>query len=405
MEQDVAGYLHNFLMIVDNYYYMICSKSCALDHVQAIGDETFTTMTLTTIIHSTIVAPMITFFYDMSRKYMVYDRRTLQHARRHCVLQVLACIHEPENLSSMINILELSYSNRARPLTIFVINLEELGGSLVPLFISHKYEHAPGKPTRATNVVKSFRKYEEMKNGAVSVECFSSASPYNIMHDYVCKLANDKCTALIIIPFQKSDMPDVRAVNKRILAHSPCSVAIFVARGLLTETRYSLLSCTVNVCIVFLGGCDYREALAYATRISENANTSVTVLHFVDISKSVDKEVAGTVHDISIQDIDAIRNFKTKICNSENVVYKEKQLAEASETVKVLQTLEDEFDVLVVGRRHDESCKLLEGLSSWIEIEELGVIGDIFVASDASKASVLVIQQQPLEQMIMDNKV
>lgn len=53
------------------------------------------------------------------------------------------------------------------------------------------------------------------------------------------------------------------------------------------------------------------------------------------------------------------------------------------------------YDLIMVGIRHEESFEVLQGLSVWSEIEELGEIGDLLVSSDLNlTASVLAVQQQ-----------
>lgn len=53
------------------------------------------------------------------------------------------------------------------------------------------------------------------------------------------------------------------------------------------------------------------------------------------------------------------------------------------------------YDLIMVGIRHEKSFEVLQGLSVWSEIEELGEIGDLLVSRDLKlSASVLAVQQQ-----------
>ncbi|KAL5794477.1 hypothetical protein ACOSP7_003071 [Xanthoceras sorbifolium] len=371
--------------IFDLIYYYVANRE------KYISGQTFSIMVLITMVHSIILSPIFKAVYDTSRRYMVYDRRTIQHMKQQSELEIVVCIHNLEDVSSIINILEISNPTKESPLTVFVMNLEELVGRLVPLFISHIYDSAPSdKPTRASEIISTFSHYEEKKLGLVRVQCFTSVVSYTTMYDYICTLANEKSTSLIIIPFQHSDNRHIRAVNKKVLENAPCSVAVFFGRGILTEARFLNSHHILNVCVVFLGGSDDREALAYGARMLGNPCIRLTVVRLVDV-----KQISGELAE-EIQDIKAIKHFKINTYNDKHVKYKEKILVEVSDTAKVLQCMENDFDLMVIGRRHDNESPLLKKLSEWIEYEELGVIGDIFVSSEVSMASVLLVQQQSL---------
>lgn len=65
----------------------------------------------------------------------------------------------------------------------------------------------------------------------------------------------------------------------------------------------------------------------------------------------------------------------------------------------VMSVLENEsFDLILVGKSH-EDCSVTAGLSDeWSEFPELGPIGDLLVSSDIdSTSSVLVVQQQIIQ--------
>lgn len=53
------------------------------------------------------------------------------------------------------------------------------------------------------------------------------------------------------------------------------------------------------------------------------------------------------------------------------------------------------YELIMVGIKHEESFEILQGLSVWSENEELGEIGDLLVSRDLKlTASVLAVQQQ-----------
>ncbi|KAK3184660.1 hypothetical protein Dsin_031946 [Dipteronia sinensis] len=339
--------------------------------------------------------PVIRAIWDTSRKYMAYNRRTIQHTKRQSELRVVVCIHELDNLSSVLNILEVCYPTRESPFAVYVLSLEELFGGLTPLFISHRYQSVnSGKPTRASGIIKCFDQYEEQKQRRVDVECFTSVAPYPTMHNDICSLANEKGTALIIFPFQNFENSYIRGVNKHVLDNAPWSVAIFFGHGILAEPRFLYSDIMVSVCCVFIGGPDDREAPALGSRMVENPCIRLTIARFVEVDQTSGVNMAEI-----IQDAEAISTFKMKTYKKiqvNEVSYKEEKISQVADTTRVLQSMENEFRLMLVGRRHDDNSMILKGLSEWTEIEELGAVGDLMLSWDVSRASILVVQQQAL---------
>jgi len=66
-------------------------------------------------------------------------------------------------------------------------------------------------------------------------------SQFQDMHEDICKIADQKRAAMIVLPFHKYQRVDgvlesvnlgFRTVNEKIMKNSPCSVGILVDRGL-----------------------------------------------------------------------------------------------------------------------------------------------------------------------------
>lgn len=68
-------------------------------------------------------------------------------------------------------------------------------------------------------------------------------------------------------------------------------------------------------------------------------------------------------------------------------------MTEAANTAQVLKSIDKDFDLILVERRHDEESLMLIFLSECTEMAELGAIGDLLVSSDfESMASVAGFQ-------------
>ncbi|KAL5798253.1 hypothetical protein ACOSQ2_003073 [Xanthoceras sorbifolium] len=86
------------------YFYCVISK------------EAFSTIVMITIFQAVATAPVLRATYDTSRRYMAYNRRIIQHSKLQSV-QIVVCIHELDNVSSIINILEVSNPTSENPFT------------------------------------------------------------------------------------------------------------------------------------------------------------------------------------------------------------------------------------------------------------------------------------------------
>ena len=105
------------------------------------------------------------------------------------------------------------------------------------------------------------------------------------MDEDICSIAKSKRAAVIILPFHKQQAldgemedinPAIRSVNENVLAHAPCSVGVLINRRMPDSIEFAR-----RVAVLFFGGPDDREALAYAWRMSEHQNVSLKVVKFV----------------------------------------------------------------------------------------------------------------------------
>jgi hypothetical protein len=75
-------------------------------------------------------------------------------------------------------------------------------------------------------------------------------------------------------------------INQRVLHHAPCSVAILVDRGLGGAAQVPASDVSYNIAVLFFGGRDDREALAYGMRMVEHPGIELHVLRFLPQSSA-----------------------------------------------------------------------------------------------------------------------
>ncbi|KAI3995322.1 hypothetical protein MKX01_032124 [Papaver californicum] len=233
----------------------------------------------------------------------IYTRRKLQSesspisASKDKVLRLLACVHGPGNVPSLINLIESTPATNKSPLKLYVMHLVELterSSAIIMVqrarkngffFINTK---KPIKGESQDRVFIAFEAYGQL--GRVDVRPMTTISALPTMHEDICHVAEEKRVTMLILPFHKqghqvengnAEMENVgpgwRTVNQRVLKDAPCSVAVFVDRGLGSGGQQTPgpNSASVNVAQ------DDREALEFGGRMAEHPGVTVTVVHFV----------------------------------------------------------------------------------------------------------------------------
>lgn len=176
-------------------------------------------------------------------------------------------------------------------------------------------------------------------------------------------------------------------------------------RGLGSTKKVSRSSVSLNAAIIFIGGTDDREALAYAGRVARHPGVKLTVIRFIldnntdSVSSRINKARANTTeHEEELKlDDEYFAEFYDRHVASGHVAYMEKYLANSGQTFATLRSLEGQYDLFIVGRGGRVNTVLTAGMNDWEECPELGPIGDILSASPSATASVLIIQQHILK--------
>ncbi|OAY36109.1 cation/H(+) antiporter 15 [Manihot esculenta] len=405
---------------------------------RVLDEESFAIMVIVAVVMTALVTPFVTAVYRPAKKFIPYKRRTIQRSKPDAELRVLVCVHTPRNVPTIINLLEVSYPTKRSPMCVYVLHLVELTGRASAMLIVHNTRKS-GRPAlnrtqaQSDHIINAFENYEQ-HTAFVSVQPLTAISPYSTMHEDICNLAEDKRVACIIIPFHKQQTvdggmeatnPAFRLVNQNLLSNSPCSVGILVDRGLNATNRLATNQLGHHVAVLFFGGPDDREALAYAWRMSEHPGVALTVMRLnaaEDAAQPAIKQYGGDHNDpkntVESQDKrekkmdeNYINEFRTYNANDESVFYSERVVNNGEETVAAIRAMDiNAYDLFVVGRGEGVISPLTAGLTDWSECPELGAIGDLLASSDfAATVSVLVIQQyvgaelQP-ETMISDDQ-
>ncbi|GAV58670.1 Na_H_Exchanger domain-containing protein [Cephalotus follicularis] len=362
----------------------------------------FTLMVLLTTAITAICTPLISTLYDPTRPYMVTKRRTLQHTPPNTKLRIVLCFHDQQSIAGLINLLEVSNPTLTNPFKVYVLRLIELIGRAAPVFVDHKKEEENSRYRMQDTIQNALQLYEETRGECVKIHAFTAVAPKRTMYQDICELALLNKAALIILPFSEEvhgvtepALQGMQTVNSDVLTHAPCSVGVLVDKS--SGYRNPIVGDSFrgtfhNFMLLFLGGADSREALAFADRMVGNQDVSLTVLRFLSHNYVGDDEMEKKLDD------GVVTWFWVKNEANERVIYREVVVKSGEETVSAIQAVNDDsYDLWITGRKEGINQVLLEGLENWSEKLELGIIGDYVASGDfSSTASVLVIQQQVL---------
>lgn len=153
---------------------------------------------------------------------------------------------------------------------------------------------------------------------------------------------------------------------------------------------------SLQICLVFNGGKDDREALAITNRMKlSDKRTSLTIIRFIPKFSEMENHEWEQQQMVNLKEsvINIIGpNVKE---NYEKVTYMDRAVSDGSETSKILRAMGHDYDLFIVGRSSGIGTEATSGISEWTEFDELGPIGDLLASHEyPSRASVLVVKKQ-----------
>ncbi|XP_021819996.1 cation/H(+) antiporter 15-like [Prunus avium] len=276
-----------------------------------------------------------------------------------------------------------------------MVHAVELMGRAAPLLVPYnKLKHTN---TPMHQMIQAFENYSDNSEGPVTIHAYDMIAPYKNMHDTIIRLAHDKVVPLIILPFHDHQgtvdltlIASIRQFNINVQTNSPCTVGILVDRDL--SSRLRLTSFSFNVAVIFIGGADDREALAYAARISGNPTVGMTVFRIILRGKleggNQEEEIEAKL------DQSLVDEFKLGNIGNDCVNWYDIEVDDGAQVMSAIKKLQGDYDLIMVGRRHVEMSLRDEEMAVFMEHPELGVIGDMLSSSDFCDGMVNVLVMQ-----------
>ncbi|KAH7855891.1 hypothetical protein Vadar_030182 [Vaccinium darrowii] len=330
---------------------------------QILSNQEFSLAVIAVVAVTAIVTPMIRALYDPSRHQFPTRRRTIQQAKEGAELRVLVCIHNQDNVPTVVNLLEASYATEESPIAVIALLLVELVGRVAPMLIAHQpFEtlEINASTSRSSHIINALHQYRVYNEGRATVQSFSAISHMEMMHEDICRVAFEQNATLVVIPFHKHWAIDgeiesveraIQHMNTKVLEKAPCAVGILIDRGILKGSLSILNNQSMyHVVVLYIGGPDDVESLSYGARMANHTNVTLTIIRFLLFGSN------------NARDRKLDNDFINEVCHANT-------------------------------GNEDFSYQEQVGLGAWTECPELGVIGDFIASSDFdSSASVLVVQ-------------
>ncbi|XP_057432199.1 cation/H(+) antiporter 15-like [Lotus japonicus] len=397
---------------------------------QILSAESFSILTVTVLMMTIIVPIIINVIYKPRKLHRQNKLRTIQNLKVDSELRVLACVHNPRQTTGIINILEACNSNKLCPLRVIALQLVEMTGTTTSLLVSHINHHNMQQSGAHNSLTESeqdletianvFAAYAEETENTTKVETLAAVSPYSTIHEDIYNVAQEKQATLIILPFHKQSSLEgiledsnsaIKDINQNVIRDAPCSVGIFVDRGI-----GSLFKVDLRVLMLFIGGPDDREALAVAWRMSKHQRIHLSVVRILLSGEAAEADSSSSSHveskgllsaevDNEKQkelDDEYVNSFRLKAVNNEDSIkYLEKEVHSANDISEVLNQMDQiGCDLYILGQGTGRNSMVFSNLMKQTDCPELGVIGDMVASNNfGSCSSLLVVQQYGFERI------
>ncbi|KAL1222598.1 Cation/H(+) antiporter 17 [Cardamine amara subsp. amara] len=407
-----------------------------------LNDQVFAIMVLMAIFTTFMTTPLVLAVYKPGKSLTKgdYKNRTIEETNHsNKPLRLMFCFQSIMNIPTIVNLIEASRgTNRKENLSVYAMHLMELSERSSAILMAHKVrrnglpfwnkDKSGNNSSSSDMVVVAFEAFRRLSR--VSVRPMTAISPMATIHEDICQSAESKCTAMVILPFHKhvrldrtweTTRNDYRSINKKVMEESPCSVAILVDRGLGGTTRVASSDFSLSITVLFFGGNDDREALAFAVRMAEHPGINLTVVRFIPseefkpehVKLEITEDQVGS-GETKLIDIEAITELKAKIKEQESsrsssdsdclIVYEEKIVKCYEEVFEVINGY-SRSNLFLVGKSPEGS--VASGLNvARSDTPELGPVGNLLTASESvsTAASVLVVQQYRVPSLVEVSK-
>uniref|UniRef100_A0A7N0VB82 Cation/H+ exchanger domain-containing protein n=2 Tax=Kalanchoe fedtschenkoi TaxID=63787 RepID=A0A7N0VB82_KALFE len=378
------------------------------------------------LVNTLIAGPAATYLVNKETQLFGFKHTPIEFQSLDSELRLLACVHDSRHIWTMVGLISTMTGCTESPVLPTLVQLIELPEKQSTLSYHELEDEDDDFSKGGTNdyggndVVEINEAIDNfMSKTRVTVREMKVVSPFTTMYEDVCNIAEDFCASILILTFHKHQRIDgrmesdkksgVRTTNQKILRHAHCSVAILVDKGGVTGALQPPGTDSMQqYAVLFFGGPDDREALAFSRRMGMHPHVNLTVIRFlhtsskhnveIDFDSRGHEEVLMSVscrgYDMKV-DNEFISDFYARDVASGQIGFVEKYVNDGADTVRALQDMGDMYSLFIVGKGGKYDSQMTTGMSDWEECPELGKIGDLLASEELDfRGSILVIQQK-----------
>ncbi|XP_031488498.1 cation/H(+) antiporter 15-like [Nymphaea colorata] len=403
----VDGYLTGVLLTSKGLVDTVMLGLSARAKASRLGAQSFMILLFGIIVNNLVISLLIKLLHRSAASTANTSCRTVQHVRSDTPFRILACFHGHQMVTTVVSLLKATQATPKSPIKLSALHLIHASTRCTTLFVDANNSLNSDEDDHNDPIRIAFKSQQSTRN--IIVEHFTRLSSYSTMDQDITKLAAETDSAFIIVPWQQhgSDTAEssgkhFRSVALKILTSTPCSVGILVSRGLVRTCTDAFR----HVAVLFFGGPDDREALAFAARMGKQEGTTVNVVRVLPSSQLLKSDrmaeqwmpipgmyVDGDDREKVVDDY-CIGHFQMEMAGKKSVSYIEKFVSCGPETVALIQSMSQDHELFIVGRCQPTiNLGIISGMEEWHEFPELGLMGDLLVSPDFPVVSVLVVQQ------------
>lgn len=364
------------------------------------------------ILITAAVTPLIQKLHDDIQKRTVWKRksiRAIQTSSSYEEFRIMCCVHSMDNIPGIISLLEASNGSPSSNISAVIVHLNDLMGRAAPLVVRNDKQERKIETNKSDAVAHEFESYTRRSESPIALMNFTVVAPYRTIHENICHIAQAEGTTLIILPYRKAhgdagaseavlaQATAIRHFNCHMLGSNPCALGILVNKGLGRCMGYDTFSTAVHVAVIFTGGHDDREALAYAARMMAHPLVHVTLLRLV---VRCPQEYVEDMLEKKLDDA-LVDEFRILGMENSRAEFYEDAALDPLGTLDAIRALGDHYNLVITGRQSSLIMSIfeqsLDTQRSWGEDPELGIIGD-FIASDdynEGRSSALIMHRYP----------
>lgn len=403
---------------------------------KVLNDEMFAILVLMALFTTFLTTPTVMAIYKPARG---IPTRLPRRSQRDLLctgnpkdeVRIMACVHGPSNVPSLINLIESTRTPNCSLLKLYAVHLVELTDRSSSILTVHRarrngfpFINRLHRGESEDRVAAAFEAYAQLTG--VTVRAMTAISSLCSMHEDIYHVAKEKGVTTIILPFHKQwrsgpadgDSEELefvghkwREVNQRVLDSAPCHLALFVDRREALQEEGSTATVAKKICVLFLGGPDDRDALELGWGMADSPGVRVTVTRLVRAVETESRRLKKlpppvttcTENDNACSDASPDFEMEKELDKAMLMEFRKKRDGIAQYIEKVTENLVEEvlaigrsgeFDLILVGRTQLPPITTAELTEDHqVEHPELGPIGDVLASSGRGIVSSMLVVQ------------